>query len=77
MVSMWSISICCSKCDSFTFVNLRDEIEFSSQQGLDLRAVGASKGDQPFVIVSMAFLALQSARDDEDRGAIGHIRITT
>ena len=48
---------------------------YSENNGLDSRVLGASRGGQPMDIGGTAMLVLQCARDDEDRGAVGHIDI--
>ena len=45
---------------------------YSHEHGLDVRVLGGSK---PLDIVSVAQLALQCARDDNDQGAFGHLDI--
>ena len=49
--------------------------EFSREHALDSRVLGASRGGQPLDIAGAGMLVLQCARDDEDRGAVGHIDI--
>ena len=48
---------------------------YSEDLGLNLRVLGGHKGGQTLDIVAVAQMALQCARDDDDRGAFGHIDI--